>query len=53
MTTHFNEWMMAVVMTMNNRAPAIFKGYKVRYVGVYEGKPKADNDNDKFPVNMS
>lgn len=41
----FNPWIIAVFITMGSYSPAIFRGYRVYYVGVVTGKPKADNDN--------
>jgi hypothetical protein len=47
----FDNWTIAVFMTMGSYSPAIFRGYRVFYVGVYVGTPKADNDND-FPYSI-
>jgi len=41
----FDQWTIAVFIAMSSYCPAIFRGYKVTYVGVMKDKPKADNDN--------
>lgn len=41
----FDQWTIAVFMTMSGYSPAIFRGYTVQYVGLGLDKLKADNNN--------
>lgn len=42
----FDQWTIAVFQTMGGYCPAIFRGYWVKYVGVWDKEiPKASNDN--------
>jgi len=41
----YDQWTIAIFLTMSGYSPAIFRGYSVQYIGVYFGTPIADNDH--------
>jgi hypothetical protein len=46
----FDNWTIAVYMTMNGYCPAIFRGYSVKYIRAWPIPiPKPDNDNVPRP----
>lgn len=45
----YNQWTIAVFLTMSGYSPAIFRGFTVQYVGVMTDKPKPNNDNVPKP----
>jgi hypothetical protein len=45
----FDQWTIAVFDVMCGYCPAIFRGYRVSYIGAYVETPVAGNDNVPRP----